>query len=201
MAVSVVLHFNKPVNESATKIYDAIVEEMGVQDNPAKGAIYHWCAPRPDGGLLICDVWETRDDFERFSQEKIGPLTQKHGLPPPQIEFSQVYKIINGKLASRKGTGVFAECKGDPDDMLRGYDEANAKMGIVQSPPQGLVFHYSMKTPSGLRVIDHWASRQDFDRFVESQLQGALQAAGLPRPEITFYDIHNTIDARTVTKI
>ncbi len=199
MAVCVVQRF--PRVENATDLYDRIVDEMGVQDNPAKGAIYHWCAPNPDGGLLICDVWETRADFDKFAQEQIGPLTQKHGVPQPQIDFSDVYKTINGKGSSRKGTGVLVELQGDAEDLTRKYDEVNAGMGIVQSPPQGLIFHCSMKTPNGLRVIDHWASRQDFERFVQSQLGSALKDAGAPEPRITFYDVHNTIDSRATARL
>ena len=199
MAVSVVLHF--PKTEDATSRYDTIVDEMGVQDNPAPGSVYHWCAPTTDGGLLICDVWETKDDFERFSQEQIVPLTRKHDVPAPEIEFDEVYKTLNGNGSSRKGVGVVVEVAGDPDELLRQYDEANAKMGVRESPPQGLIFHCSMKTPKGFRAIDHWASRNNFDRFVQTELGKALQEAGMPQPQIAFYDVHNTIDARTAARI
>jgi len=194
MAVSVVLRF--PKVDNATDRYDRVVEEMGVQDNPAKGAVYHWCAPSPDGGLLICDVWETRADFDKFAEEQIAPLGQKHGLPQPQIEFNDIYKTINGSGSSRHGRGVLLEFKGNTDDLVRAYDDINQRMEVDQSPPQGLIFHSSMKTSNGLRAIDHWASRQDFDRFVQTRLSEALESTGAPQPEVSFYDVHNTVDAR-----
>src|SRR5579864_3704337 len=147
MAVSVVLHF--PKVEGATSRYDAIVDEMGVQANPAKGSLYHWCAPTSDGGLLICDVWETRDAFDRFSQDQIVPLTQKHGMPAPRIEFSDVYKTINGGGSSRKGAGVIVDIRGDSDEVAQRYDDVNAKINVAKAAPQGLIFHWSTKTPNG----------------------------------------------------
>ena len=47
--------------------------------------------------------------------------------------------------------------------------------------------------PRKLRVLDIWESRQQFDRFVESRLQGAMgQAMGdrAEAPEVTEMSLH-----------
>src|ERR1700730_16453986 len=77
MAIGIIFRF-PPTASDACKTYDAIVDDMGVRNNPAQGALYHWAAPA-NGGLIIVDLWETQKDFDRFAQEKIYPITQKHG--------------------------------------------------------------------------------------------------------------------------
>jgi hypothetical protein len=38
------------------------------------------------------DVWRTRDEFETFAKEQIGPLTSEVGFPaPPEITFHDVH--------------------------------------------------------------------------------------------------------------
>ena len=43
----------------------------------------------------MTDVWGSRDTFERFAQEKIGPISQEVGLPnPPEIQFFEVHNYL-----------------------------------------------------------------------------------------------------------
>ena len=42
------------------------------------GALFHW-ATKTDDGFRVVDVWESREPFDSFAQEKIGPLTQQAG--------------------------------------------------------------------------------------------------------------------------
>jgi hypothetical protein len=197
MAISAVMLFKS--GGDVRKIYDSVVDEMGVRDKPAQGGVYHWCAP-VEGGLRVCDVWETRQDFDRFAKEKIMPLTAKHGLQPPQLEIQDVHEMVPGRLTSHKGTGMIAEFDGDSAQLLSLIDQANKRMSIVANPPEGLIFHFATATPKGARVIDHWRSREDFENFVDEQLADTLAALHLPQPRITYYDVYNTIDRRVPSR-
>jgi len=76
--------------------YDAVLAKMGLKPGgpgPA-GAISHWAA-KTDGGLRVIDVWETRELFERFAQEQIGPFTQEVGFSgPPEMQFFEVHSYF-----------------------------------------------------------------------------------------------------------
>jgi hypothetical protein len=76
--------------------YDQVVEKMGFTrgGEGAPGGIFHWVTAT-DKGLRITDVWESREIFEKFAQEQIGPYTQEVGIPgPPQISFYEVHNYL-----------------------------------------------------------------------------------------------------------
>lgn len=199
MAISVVLDFHKE-GGGVTAIYDAIIEEMGVQNNPPPGAIYHWAAPRGADGLRVVDVWETAEAFQAFSSSQTEPLTRKHGLAPPSVTVADVYSTLCGEAPSREGIGVVFDVAGHPDALRKQYDAINEMAHVISSPPEGLIFHSAWMTPSGFRVIDHWRSREDLERFMETRLAPAFGQVGLPQPALEFFDVHNAIDARKVAR-
>ena len=50
---------------------------------------------KTDDGLRVTDVWESRDAFEKFAQEKIAPFGAEVGLPnPPEIQFFEVHNYL-----------------------------------------------------------------------------------------------------------
>jgi hypothetical protein len=193
MAISAVMLFHS--NDDVRKIYDAVIDEMGVRDHAPPGAIHHMCAVVP-GGLRVCDLWETREQFERFAQMQIGPITFKHGLTAPLVELTPVHEMILGNSTARQGIGFFAEWEGDTTMLLQRIVEANARMNAVSNPPDGLVMHWTVPSITGVRVIDHWRSRDDFERFKQTRLAATMEAIGMPPPRFTYFDIYNTIDPR-----
>ena len=92
MAVAVVLEF-----EGATlDQYDQVIEKMGFTPGGtgAPGSISHWVT-KTDNGIRVTDVWETREQFENFAQEQIGPYTQEVGISaPPQTTFFEVHNYL-----------------------------------------------------------------------------------------------------------
>ena len=80
MAVAVILDFPGATLEQ----YDQVVELMGFTKGGvgAPGGLFHWVT-KTDDGIRVVDVWESREIFERFAQEKIGPLTQQVGVTDP----------------------------------------------------------------------------------------------------------------------
>ena len=61
---------------ASADMYDAINTEMGMTSgNLPRGLISHYAAPT-DNGMLIFDVWETKEDFEDFAATMLGPAME-----------------------------------------------------------------------------------------------------------------------------
>jgi hypothetical protein len=57
-------------------IYKRITDGLG--EDPPKGLITHLAIERPEGGLRYLDIWESEDDCNRFTEERLHPVV--HGL-------------------------------------------------------------------------------------------------------------------------
>jgi len=78
--------------------YDQVMELMGLGPDspPPPGAIFHWVAETPDG-IRVVDVWETREAYEQFAAEQIGPSTQQVGISaPPETTYRDVHNHLGG---------------------------------------------------------------------------------------------------------
>ena len=86
---------------------------------------------------------------------------------------------------------VQIDCEGA---TLEQYDEVCQKMGLTPKGPgpAGAISHFATMTDSGLRVVDVWESREQFDRFAQEQIGPFSQAAGITaQPAMQFFDVHN----------
>ena len=73
--------------------YDQILEKMGLTPGGSgpPGAISHWVA-KTDEGIRVVDVWESREVFDRFAAEQIGPYSHEAGITEdPEMRFYDVY--------------------------------------------------------------------------------------------------------------
>ena len=96
MAVAVEMNFRGATTEQ----YDQIIQKMGL--TPAggtpPGAISHWVA-QTDDGMRVVDVWDTREAYDRYAQEKIGPYSAEAGITePPEIVFYDVHNYLGRGL-------------------------------------------------------------------------------------------------------
>lgn len=92
MAVAVQLTFRGATLDQ----YDEVIKRMGFTKGGkgSPGGLFHWVT-RTDDGLRVTDVWTDRETFEKFAQEKIGPITQQVGVPgPPEITFFEVHNYL-----------------------------------------------------------------------------------------------------------
>ena len=92
MAVGVQLDFKGATLEQ----YDEINERIGLlPGGPAsRQELFHWAA-KTDDGFRVVDVWETREAFEQFATEKLGPLYREVGvLAPPDTQFFEVHNYF-----------------------------------------------------------------------------------------------------------
>lgn len=95
MAVAVQLSFR---GQGATiEHYLAGIEKMGaVPDgpHPDPACLFHWVA-EVGGGFDVTDVWQSREAFEQFAQNQIGPVSAEVGLPAPHDpKFTEVANYL-----------------------------------------------------------------------------------------------------------
>jgi hypothetical protein len=89
MAVAVVIECKGATLDQ----YDQALAKMGrtPRGRGAPGSLFHWVTATDDG-IRVTDVWETREEFEKFAQEQIGPIATEVGFPaPPEITFHDIH--------------------------------------------------------------------------------------------------------------
>jgi hypothetical protein len=92
MAVAVEMIFRG----ATTDQYDQVIQKMGFspQGKGAPGGIFHWVA-QTDDGLKVVDVWESKEQYEQFAQEQIGPYSQEAGFPgPPEVTYHELHNYL-----------------------------------------------------------------------------------------------------------
>lgn len=70
--------------------YEAVVKGLG-EPELGEGQSYHVAGPS-DGGWCVVDVWESREHFDRFVQERLGEQLQRAGLSQPNITEVPVHR-------------------------------------------------------------------------------------------------------------
>ena len=91
MAVGLILDFKGATLDQ----YDEVVKKMDLGGKTAPGGIYHWVAPTDDG-FRVVDVWEDRATFDKFAEEKIGPITAEVGIEgPPEITEYEIHNTLS----------------------------------------------------------------------------------------------------------
>lgn len=77
--------------------YDQVNQEMDTVNNLPDGMIHHFAAKTDDGDMLIFDVWESKDHYERFQNERLMPAVMKVAggeMPPggpPEETFAELH--------------------------------------------------------------------------------------------------------------
>jgi hypothetical protein len=90
MAVALVLDFKGATLDQ----YDQVVEKMDLGGKTAPGGIFHWVTATDDG-FRVVDLWEDRATFDKFAEEKIGPIGAEVGIPnPPEIKEIPVHNYL-----------------------------------------------------------------------------------------------------------
>lgn len=76
------------------------------------------------------------------------------------------------------------------------YKQVEAKIGVENDPPEGLIVHTASEVDGQLKIVDIWESEEHADRFGQERLGPAIaevagQAmAGPPEPgQVQVYEI------------
>jgi hypothetical protein len=92
MAVAAVLDFEGATLEQ----YDEVIARMNFSPGGpgAPGGMFHWCTAT-ETGIRVTDVWESREQFDAFATDHIGPITASVGVPaPPTITMFNVHNYL-----------------------------------------------------------------------------------------------------------
>jgi uncharacterized membrane protein len=76
--------------------YDEAIKQMGFepQGAGAPGSLFH-CVTKTADGIRASDVWTTQEDFEKFAEEKIGPITKAVGVKSqPETQYFDVHNYL-----------------------------------------------------------------------------------------------------------
>lgn len=98
MAVAVIMEFTGATLEQ----YDQVIGKMGLTaGGPAPaGALGHWVAATDDG-ILVTDLWRSRELYDAFAQEQIGPFTVEAGFPgPPKVTYLEAHNYFTPGAAA-----------------------------------------------------------------------------------------------------
>ncbi len=79
----------------STQKYDEIIRRLEAAGAAApQGRLYHVAFGDPNE-LRVSDIWDTRENFERFGQT-LMPILQSVGVDPGNPDWIEVHNIIAG---------------------------------------------------------------------------------------------------------
>jgi hypothetical protein len=194
MTVAVTLEFPTITPEQ----YDRACALMGLTPRgpgPA-GMLFHWAGVVGEG-MLIIDVWATRERFDEFAREQIVPRTREAGITtPPKITFDDVHNYFTAgpQAAPTAPVAIVMDFDGD----LKQYDEIVDLMDLTSKGPgpEGALFHWVTGTEGGMHITDVWRDRATFDTFAETQIGPYAAKVGMePAKAMAAYDVYNYFTA------
>ena len=88
MAVAYIQEFDIVDGDTSTTNYDAVTDALNLSSAP-DGLIAHTAGfDTTDGVFRIFDVWESREQGERFINEQLNPVLEKLMAEAPEGEFT-----------------------------------------------------------------------------------------------------------------
>ena len=76
MAIAYLQEFTIQDGDTSTTNYDAVTAALNLQDVP-DGLLIHTAGFDHDGGVFrIFDVWQTREQGERFIKDRLNPIIE-----------------------------------------------------------------------------------------------------------------------------
>jgi hypothetical protein len=99
MAVAVVQDWVEEETDRSTTNYDALHERI-MAGGPVEGCHVH-TAGFTGNGFRIFEVWESREDFERFMNDRFMPLVQELAPDDDRRPQTTVYELHNFVAAAQ----------------------------------------------------------------------------------------------------
>jgi hypothetical protein len=94
MAIAAEITFHGP-GLTIDKYFESIKLLGAVPDgpHPDSSCLFHW-VEATQNGYRVTDVWTDKPAFEKFIQEKVGPVSEQLGVPQPQVKFIDVANYL-----------------------------------------------------------------------------------------------------------
>jgi hypothetical protein len=94
------------------KEFRAILDRMGVEENPEPGIFLH-CTTPTDTGYRIVELWDAQQNFEAFMARRLSPATQALGINrETAVSFHALHNVFAPRL--RELPGLVASLPGGP---------------------------------------------------------------------------------------
>jgi hypothetical protein len=184
MAAAFILDFEDGTSDQ----YDGVVEDMQLGGKVVPGALYHG-AGATETGWRVVDLWEDEDAFQAFAAEKIGPISQAHGLAEPSIRRVELAEARAGSDAEAQFVQIVTLAGVDGET----FNTLNSQVLPDGALPEACTFHVNGAAGADWCVIDFWTSRDARDAFMGERVGPVMQAAGADYPQIEDLDLHNTL--------
>jgi hypothetical protein len=101
LAFAFVQEFKVQDNDRSTTNYDAVSAQLNVANDRPDGAIFHTAGFDDEAGVFrIFDVWETREQGERFLQERLQPIIEElsanrpDATPPDRQGWYELHDLL-----------------------------------------------------------------------------------------------------------
>jgi heme-degrading monooxygenase HmoA len=177
-------------------LYESINEAMGIRgdaDAP-EGLISHQACTTEDG-MLVADVWESREAFDRFVAERLGPALGAASVPEIEPSIYEVHNHIPQGAGTAANVLLIADAPGFTTNV---YDQLTSRMAAHggDGSTHPAVFHVAARTADGMIFVDAWDSAESFGAFAEQQLAPAADQVEMPELTPRFLPIHNRTRGR-----
>jgi hypothetical protein len=74
--------------------YEAARAKIDWEGQPADGGLFH-VAWFDDDGLRVVDLWESAEQFQRFTEERLMPGVQEIGIEgEPEVEMTEAHAVF-----------------------------------------------------------------------------------------------------------
>jgi len=181
--------------------YQSINESMGIHgdDDAPEGLVSH-LASATDDGMLVIDVWESKEALDGFVGERLAPALAAAGVEAVQPRVLDVHRLIAQGAGTAANVVLIIEA---PDFTTETCDRVveliPAHSGDGSAHPA--VSHVAARAGEGMVFVDVWDSPEGFGAFAEEQL--APVAAQVDMPELTprFLPIHRRLRGRVPARI
>jgi len=164
---------------STQEQYVATNDALGIRgdDDAPDGLITH-VAGLSDDGVLVVDVWDSKENMESFFNERLRAALDAAGLAAGEPTILPVHNVIPQGAGKTAGTLVVIAIDGfSTDDYDAMASRMDAHTGDQSAHPA--VQHVAAVDGTGMLVVDVWESPAAFAEFAETQIKPTAEAAGL----------------------
>ncbi|HEY7106019.1 MAG TPA: hypothetical protein VH986_06435 [Acidimicrobiia bacterium] len=166
-------------NEVRPEQYDEARRVVDWEGTVPDGAVLHAAWFGKDG-LRVWDVWESAEQFDTFTNERLMPGVAEVGIdgqPNVTILPCHAYQF---ERVQNDGNAV-VELGEVPQDV---YDALAAKVDWTSNPPEGGLAHMAARGDDGtVRLLSVWSSASAAEAFDRDRVAPAAEALGMDVPD------------------
>jgi hypothetical protein len=91
------------VNDLTAPEYRAVMDELGVERRPEDGIYLHLTTPI-DVGYRIVEIWDEKENFDRFVEHRLAPANEAIGLDhATEITVTSLHNLFAPRLEELPG--------------------------------------------------------------------------------------------------